>query len=216
MGNLHNVRRACEHVGLDAVITSSPREVVGAPGVILPGIGAMPDAMRTLAATGLDNALREVAANGTPLFGICLGMQLLMHDGYEFAHHEGLGIIDGSVLRLDERSSNGRRLRIPHVGWNAVRSTSSWAGTPLAGVEDGEYMYFVHSYHVVPANPTDTVAVSTYGDVEYCSAIAAKNVFGCQFHPERSGPAGLCMYREFALMVGGATVDPISLRSTSA
>jgi glutamine amidotransferase len=208
-GNLYNVQRACAHTGLEAAITSSPDDVLGADGVILPGVGSMPDAMAELDRTGLSEALRTVARRGTPLFGICLGMQLLMAEGTEFQEHQGLGVIAGTVTRLAGRGSEGSPLKVPHIGWNSVAppagaTTARWAGTPLASSSAGEYVYFVHSYRVVPADAGVVLAVTRYGDIEFCSALARGSVFGCQFHPERSGPHGLTMYREFAHLVRGA------------
>jgi len=205
-GNLYSVRRACEHVGLAATITSSPAEVVEAEAVILPGVGAMPDAMAFLDERGLSDALREVARRGTPLLGVCLGMQLLMEEGSEFTRHPGLGILPGEVVRFPDQDREGGRLRVPHIGWNALHrpaggSGTGWEDTPLDGMPEGEYMYFVHSYHVVPARTELCASVSTYGGLEFCSAVARGNVFGCQFHPERSGPQGLRLYRAFARQV---------------
>jgi imidazole glycerol-phosphate synthase subunit HisH len=206
LGNLFNVQRACDHAGLSAAMVSDPEAVLAADGIILPGVGAMLEAMRTLEATGLADALREAAARGTPMFGVCLGMQLLMEEGSEFGPHPGLGIVAGTVDRFQGMDDAGESLKVPHIGWNAVERVpvahgDAWANTPLDGQSDGEYMYFVHSYHVVPSDPGVQVGLTRYGAVEFCSALAQENVFGCQFHPERSGPAGLQMYKEFARQV---------------
>lgn len=205
-GNLYNVHRACQHVGLEAVITASPGEVLAAAGVLLPGVGSMPDAMAFLDEAGLSDALRSVAERGVPLLGICLGMQMLMEEGSEFTRHRGLGILAGEVLRFPGHGENGAELKIPHIGWNSVwRPTGAtedpWRDTPLEATPDGEYMYFVHSYRVVPTDPGVRIGISRYGGVEFCSAVARGNTFGCQFHPERSGPHGLRIYREFARRV---------------
>lgn len=200
-GNLYNVQRACSHEGLEASITAEPTRVLEADGVILPGVGSMPDAMAELDRCGLSEALREVAARGTPLFGICLGMQLLMEEGSEFTVHAGLGIVPGRVVRFAGADEAGAPLKVPHIGWNSVFPAPggrSWKGTPLDGSPEGVYVYFVHSYHAVPATDAVRVGVTRYGSVEFCSALASAAVFGCQFHPERSGPQGLQMYRRFA------------------
>jgi glutamine amidotransferase len=206
MGNLYSVSRACEHVGLEAAISSSPDEVREADGVILPGVGSMPVAMGTLDDSGLSNALRTVAERGTPLMGVCLGMQLLMEEGSEFTPHRGLGILPGRVVRFLGRDDTGAPLKVPHIGWNRVhrppgRPGDPWSGTPLQATPEGEYMYFVHSYVVVPGEPDLCVGVSRYGGIEFCSAVVRGNVFGCQFHPERSGPQGLQVYGAFARRV---------------
>lgn len=205
MGNLYSVQLACAAVGLDARITSAAGEVRGADGVVLPGVGGMPEAMKALGKSRLDHALIDVVLAGTPLLGVCLGLQLLMTDGTEFEPHKGLGIIPGTVIRFTDAMLEGRRRKIPHVGWSEVRRAPGtgnlWSGTPLQGSEDGICMYFVHSYFVVPGAPGLEVARTSYGDTEFCSALAQGNVFGCQFHPERSGVAGLRIYKRFASLV---------------
>jgi glutamine amidotransferase len=212
MGNLYSVERACTHVGLSARITGSPEDVLAADAIILPGVGAMPQAMQTLDATGLSSALREIVARGTPLFGVCLGMQLLMSEGSEFGPHAGLGFIPGVVRKFAGLQPDGTRLKVPHIGWNQVWRRGSgvgdrWAGTPLELTAEGEYMYFVHSYYVVPEDPAVQIAGTRYGDVEFCSAVAADNVFGCQFHPERSGPQGLRLYQRMARLLAGRQIS---------
>jgi glutamine amidotransferase len=204
LGNLHNVRRACETVGLATKITSSPEEVRESAAAILPGVGAFGDAISTLGASGLGQALRELADDGRPLFGICLGFQLLMTESSEFGHHRGLDIIPGTVTRLDNPRDDHGRLKVPHVGWNRVWKTNpdwsknSRSETLLDTVSDGEYMYFVHSFIVVPAQANTIVSTTRYGDIEFCSSARHGNVFGCQYHPERSGVQGLKMYAQLA------------------
>jgi glutamine amidotransferase len=212
MGNLFSVEQACRHAGLTSIVTSKPQEALSADGVILPGIGAMPDAVAALRATGMDDALRRIAAKGRPLFGICLGMQLLMREGTEFGHHAGLDIIPGTVIRFTDPMQDGRALKVPSIGWNAVEPVSRhgsdpWVGTPLAGIPPGAPFYFVHSYHVALENPAAVLATTRYGDIEYCSALGSGSVFGCQFHPERSGAAGLGMYHTFSQLVADARPD---------
>lgn len=203
LGNLRSVEQACRAVGLSAAVTSDRRDILGAAAVILPGVGAFGDAMTTLSRLDLVTVLRDVAASSTPLVGICLGVQLLMRESTEFGQHQGLGIIDGTVERLLAHGPDGRALKVPQVGWNRVDHTPVGADAPmLAGVPDGAYMYFVHSYVVVPAEPV--VATTTrYGEREFCSAIAKGSVFACQFHPERSGPAGIRMYANLARRLRG-------------
>lgn len=200
-GNLFNVRRACHQVGLDAEIVSDPESVVAADAVILPGVGAMHHAMRALRESGLAEALLEVVGRGTPFLGICLGMQLLLGYGSEFEDHEGLSLIPGRVVRFPTQNCSGEALKVPHIGWNAVRpiseSGSEWASTPLGGLPSGVFMYFVHSYFVVPDDPSLRIATTTYQGVEFCSAIRHENLVGCQFHPERSGRDGLALYARF-------------------
>lgn len=205
MGNLYSVRHACTHAGLRARITSNPAEVRDANAVILPGVGAFADAMATLKRLDLADAIREFVASGQPLVGICLGFQLLMSESEEFGRHEGLGIIEGAVTRFADPRLGDRRLKVPQIGWNGIYrlrretgDTDPWDGTLLGGLADGESVYFVHSYVVKPANPGTCLSMSTYGDVEFSSSVSFRNVTACQFHPERSGPRGLLVYRNLA------------------
>ncbi len=213
LGNLYSVKHACAHVGLDGVITSSVRDLLAASAVILPGVGAFGDAMDNLHRLDLVGALREIAASATPLVGICLGQQLLMTESHEFGRHRGLGIVEGEVIRFPDPVEAGRALKVPQVGWNRVHkvtpgsegATDPWEAGLLRGVVDGEYMYFVHSFIVRPADRGLVLATSRYGDVTFCSSLQLGNVFACQFHPERSGVEGLKMYRNLAALLEGRT-----------
>lgn len=173
LGNLHNVERACRAVGLEARITSSPEDVRRAPAAILPGVGAFGDAIAVLDSIGLSQALREIVESERPLFGICLGFQLLMSESFEFGHHKGLDFIPGSVVRFDNPADAAGSLKVPHVGWNRVwkrnsdGSTDSGSRTLLEAVADGAYMYFVHSFVVVPSNASASASTTRYGDVEF-------------------------------------------------
>ena len=213
MGNLFSVKLACESVGLYAVMTSSKQEVLSADAVILPGVGAYGDAMRTLRTLGLMTALQSFVSSGKPLMGICLGIQLLMTEGYEFGRHEGLGIIRGQVVPFDHPvEASGKALKVPQVGWNRIygvqgnshpistdkASDNSWSNSLLSGLTNGEYMYFVHSFYVKPEDSEAVLSISRYGHIEFCSSLRYGNIFACQFHPERSGPQGLRIYRNLA------------------
>lgn len=200
LGNLFSVKHACEHVGMQAAITSSRDEILAADAVILPGVGAFGDAMAQLRRLDLVGPLRDIAATSKPLVGICLGMQMLMSESFEFGCHEGLGIIPGKVVRLENpRGDDGAALKVPHVCWDRMSRPGAgrdgWAGTLLDGLEDGVFMYFVHSFHVVPEDPLVGLATTRYGNIEFCSALERGNTFACQPHPERSGPDGLKVYR---------------------
>ena len=206
MGNLFSVKMACERFGLTATITDSPDRVACADAVILPGIGAFGDAARALRDLGLAAAIREFVATGRPLLGICLGMQLLMDESSEFGHHEGLGLVRGGVIRFQPEQSQGRRPKVPQVGWNMLHPApgingARWREAFLDGVGPGAQMYFVHSYHCVPDDPQVRVAVTTYGGMEFCSVLARGNIIGFQGHPERSGPVGLRVYENIAARV---------------
>ena len=204
LGNLFSVRQACAKAGFMADITSSPKLISQADAVILPGVGAFGDAMAALRRLDLVSALRDVAASEKPLIGICLGMQLLMSESFEFGHHEGLDIIPGSVVRFEDPSEDGRRLKIPQIGWNRIHSlngSSQWRGSLLAGLNEDEYMYFVHSYIVEPADENIILSNSRYGQIEFCSSLQKNNIFACQFHPERSGYWGIRMYENIAVLL---------------
>jgi imidazole glycerol-phosphate synthase subunit HisH len=199
LGNLFSVDQACRAIGLSASITSNRSVIQDADAVILPGVGAFGDAMDTLRRLDLVGVLRDVAATGRPMIGICLGVQLLMSVSYEFGRHEGLGLIPGEVVPLQRPYERRRHLKVPHVGWNRITShhgaaATRWSGTPLQGVRDGEFMYFVHSYVVVPQDLSVVLSTTGYGDIEFCSSVRLNNIFACQFHPERSGRAGLEVY----------------------
>lgn len=215
MGNVFSIQHACRAVGLPAVISSVQDELLAAEAVILPGVGAFGDAMDALQRLDLVGPIKDFAGSSKPLIGICLGMQLLMTEGSEFGRRAGLGLIDGVVERLLARTQGERQIKVPHVGWNRIfrrRSTSdrpneeaietdSWLESPLAGIGEGEFMYFVHSYYVVPKHPDAALSLSRYGHVEFSSSVRSRNIFGFQFHPERSGPAGLKVYQNLAGLI---------------
>ena len=206
LGNLYSVKHACAHVGLQAAITLSRQEILQADAVILPGVGAFGDAMATLARLDLVSVLHDFAASGRPLVGVCLGMQLVMTESHEFGRHKGLGLIEGEVVRFENPVEGARALKVPQIGWNSIHQVdrpgpgegAPWDGTLLEGIPDGEAMYFVHSYIVRPADDGVRLAMSTYGGIRFCSALQKNNIMACQFHPERSGPQGLRMYRNLA------------------
>ncbi len=202
LGNLYSVKQACAHVGLDAVITSAKRDLLEADAVILPGVGAFGDAMATLRRLDLVSVLQDIATTNKPLVGICLGIQLLMTESFEFGQHKGLGIIEGTVVRLSELVESERALKIPHVGWNRIHHLpKSWQDTLLEGLCDGAYMYFVHSFIVWPQNEDVIISKTRYGDTEFCSSLQYKNVFACQFHPERSALTGIRIYQNLATQI---------------
>jgi len=211
MGNLFSIQNACRETGLQALVTRRHSELADADAIILPGVGAFGDAMQALKQRDLIRPLQEAAASGKILFGICLGMQLLMTESHEFGLHRGLDIVPGTVIRFNGLSGNGKPpLKVPQVGWNRIfqdgGNESGWKNTPLEKVADGAYMYFVHSYYVIPEHAEVRLSKTRYGDHQFCSSLRYGNVFGCQFHPERSGPAGLEIYR--GLMNGINRIQP--------
>ncbi len=194
LGNLYNVQRACARVGLNATVTAEKKELIASDAVILPGVGAFGDAMATLRRLDLVAVLRDVAASPKPLVGLCLGVQLLMSESYEFGSHQGLGIIEGTVTRLDSPREGERQLKVPQIGWNAIERAAPWENTLLAGVQNGAYMYFLHSFVVRPQDARVVLSTTHYGQIEFCSSVQYSNVFACQFHPERSGWLGLRIF----------------------
>lgn len=186
MGNRRSVEKAFARVGADAVLSADHDLLGGADGLVLPGVGAFPEAMRRLREAGLDELIVERAAAGTPLLGLCLGMQLLYERSTEFGDTAGLGLLAGGVRALD---AGGRKL--PHIGWHEVRFLRQTPLTPAAGAAA---YYHVHSY--VAECSEDAVAVGEYGE-RFVSIAARGSVFGCQFHPEKSSRAGLALLRSF-------------------
>ena len=190
-GNLRSVAKALERLGFPAVVTQDPAQVLQARGVILPGVGSSGAAMSALQERGLVEPLREVVAKGTPFFGVCLGMQLLL-DTSEEDPRPCLGIIPGQVKRLPPS------LKVPHMGWNQVAVLREH---PLfQGVPEGSYFYFVHSYYAQPDDASVVLGTTEYG-VSFCSVLAQGNLVATQFHPEKSGPVGLKLYDNFVRLM---------------
>ena len=189
MGNRRSVEKAFAHVGARPLLTRDHDEIRAADGVVVPGVGAFPRAMRNLAELGLDEVVRERAASGTPVLGICLGMQLLFERSVEVEPCEGLGLLRGEVRPLD---AGGQR--VPHIGWNVVRFAR--ASRLNAGLPEEAAFYHVHSLVPHPADPDDVLGTAEYGE-RFASAVARENVFGVQFHPEKSSRAGLRLLTSF-------------------
>lgn len=195
MGNLHSVSKAVERLGYEALVTGDAAAILSADGVLLPGVGAFGDAMVHLRETGLDAIVRQAAADGLPLLGICLGMQLLFDSSEEHGRHEGLGLLPGRAVRFEgSNGGNGCGLKVPHMGWN--RLTFMQPASPvLSGLEEG-HVYFVHSYHVLCDRPGDLLAVTDYGH-PVTAIVGHGNVYGMQFHPEKSGELGMSLLHNF-------------------
>lgn len=194
MGNLRSVQKAFEFLGYEAVITDSPEAIASASHVILPGVGAFEDAMNRIRETGLDAALMQVAQSGKPVLGICLGMQMMFEHSVENGYFDGLGLFPGTVTRFEERG-----LKIPHMGWNSLQTRDC----PLFDAGDDPCVYFVHSYCMADVSDEWTAATCDYGQT-FTAAICRGNVMATQFHPEKSGEAGLRMLKRFAEWKGGA------------
>jgi imidazole glycerol-phosphate synthase subunit HisH len=200
VGNLLSVSRGLEHCGGRVGITADHEAILAAPRVVLPGVGAFADGMAELRRQGLDAVVREVAAKGTPLLGICLGMQMLLDESEEFGVTAGLGLIPGRVVPVPLTTTDGHPQKIPHIGWNVLvlpQNRENWDGTLLQDIKPGEAVYFVHSFMASPNSPDHRIADCLYGGWAVSAAIGRENVFGCQFHPEKSGEAGLKVLQRF-------------------
>lgn len=186
-GNLKSVTKALDHLGYANTIVSQPEELETADGMILPGVGAFPMCMAALRESGMDQAILQQAGK-KPLLGICLGMQMLLDSSTEMGGDQGLGLIPGTVEKIETS------LKLPHIGWNSLNIVNA---NPLtAGLSDGDYVYFVHSFCAKVKNPEDLALTTDYGTT-VTAMIARGNVFGCQFHPEKSGPVGMTILRNF-------------------
>jgi glutamine amidotransferase len=196
MGNLRSVQKAFESVGVEAIVSSDPREIAAAEKLVLPGVGAFGDAIDELRRRDLESVIRDFVDSGRPMLGICLGLQLLFETGYEGGTHRGLGILGGDVVRFEGPQYGGHDgLKVPHMGWNTV--TKKKDSPVLRDTPTGTHFYFVHSYYVRPADPGIVALACDYGG-EFCAMIQRDNLYAAQFHPEKSQADGLKLLRHFA------------------
>lgn len=191
VGNLFSLKSSIAAIGKEAVVTSDPAVIRSADHIILPGVGAFGDAMDKLKASGLDAVVREAAAAGTPLLGICVGMQMLFDRDFEYGEHDGLGLIPGEVRAISEIIAP--ELKVPEIGWNALSFQKN--SILYKGIAEGSYVYFVHSYSAVKCEGYIS-AVTDYSTV-ITASVERDNVYGTQFHPEKSGPIGLKVLKNF-------------------
>lgn len=196
VGNLFSVQSSFAAIGAEAVVTADPEVIRRADRILLPGVGAFADAAKKLRESGMADLVRELAATGKPIMGICLGMQLLFEKSYEYGEHEGLGLLEGSVRPIADVIPE--ELKIPHIGWNALHLTRSHP--LLKYVSEGDCVYFVHSYYAAECD-SEVIATAEYG-APLTAAVARGNVCGCQFHPEKSGNVGLSILKAFCEMEG--------------
>jgi len=194
VGNLFSLSCSLKTIGADVTVTGDEKVIRSAEKIILPGVGAFGDAAALLRRDGLDQVVIEEAKKGKPLLGICLGMQLLLERGFEYGEHAGLGLIPGDVVSMEPVLPAG--YKVPHIGWNALRFPKDKPISPLFRyIKEGDCVYFVHSFYGVRCSE-NTIATAEYG-AELTAAVAKDNVFGCQFHPEKSGTVGLNILRAF-------------------
>jgi len=197
MGNLSSVKNALNFLGLESKISSDEDDIRNAKGLILPGVGAFPDAMETIERLSLDKIIKEEVAKNKPLLGICLGMQLLFENGFEGLERKGLGLLKGSIVKMKDDKKNN--IKIPHIGWNNLIYNKK--DELFNYIEEGKFVYYVHSYFVQGYNDDDLVAYSEYGENKIPGVVRCKNVMGAQFHPEKSGTVGLNILKNFGELI---------------
>tara|TARA_B100000674_G_C37978104_1_gene980523 strand:- start:1969 stop:2628 length:660 start_codon:yes stop_codon:yes gene_type:complete len=195
-GNLESVYRACDYVGMTPIISSNQSEIDKSDAIILPGVGAFGDAMKSLKEGNLIDPIYNFINTGKIVVGICLGMQLFLNKSEESSKENGLGLIEGECLHFSKFFQN-TNTKVPQIQWNTIYSENKIdfnEGSPFNSLKQNEFMFFVHSFFVKTKNKNDILALSKYGDIEYCSALQKDNIIGMQFHPEKSGPKGLEIY----------------------
>ncbi|MDO8740194.1 MAG: imidazole glycerol phosphate synthase subunit HisH [Candidatus Woesearchaeota archaeon] len=206
LGNLKSVISGFQRIGHKVAVASTPEEILNAESIVLPGVGAFEDGMKGLRERNLIDALHKYVNSGKPLLGICLGTQLLMSESEEFGLNKGLDIIKGRVVQFKDPSQvNEKNYRVPHIGWNSLilPKKKKWSSTILSKTQENSEVYFVHSFIVVPNDKEHVLATTEYGGQEFCSLLKKGNIYGCQFHPEKSGEIGSKMLEVFGSL-GGA------------
>ena len=197
-GNILNLARAIKFIGYEVDITHDKNKIINSSYVILPGVGAFGNAMKQIEKYNLHNTILEYAKSNKPLLGICLGMQILLTVSYEFGTHKGLGLIEGKVIKISNEKN--KEIKIPHMGWNEIypnNNKKEWKNKILKNSSIGKSFYFVHSFVCITKNYDSTVAVCNYSDISIPAVVATGNVFGCQFHPEKSADNGLAVLKNF-------------------
>jgi glutamine amidotransferase len=202
VGNLLSVARAFEYCGANVELTGNPKRIAAAERLVLPGVGAFGDCMKAFLSLDLQEPLLAFIGSGRPIIGLCVGMQMLFDHSIEFGSHAGLGIMPGNIEAIPKETSLGAPQKVPHIGWTGIRpqdlaGQASWTGTILDGLSPGEAMYFVHSYTAWPSDPNHRLADASYGGQRIAAAVARDNLNGTQFHPEKSGRAGLRLLSNF-------------------
>ena len=200
LGNLFSVNEACKRVGIPATISSDKGLIEEADALILPGVGSFKEAMKNMHALDIANPIKEFVSTGKPIFGICLGQQLLFTESEEFGNSKGLDLIPGIIRKFSEKDSS-KKIKVPQIGWNKIYhdpSAKHWQETPLSQVAENSYMYFVHSFYAVPSVADHILSMTEYEGIIYTSSIINNNIFATQFHPEKSGEPGLSIYAQWA------------------
>jgi glutamine amidotransferase len=200
LGNLFSVKQACDTVGINSEISSNREDILNADALILPGVGAFIEAMNNLKKFGLDTATQSKVLGGTPIFGICLGQQLLFTESEEFGAGKGLDLISGIIKRFPDTFEE-RKVKVPHIAWNTIfKLNQEWDKTALSDLSSNDFMYFIHSYYVKPSDDACILTQTNYDGIEFCSSILKNNIFATQFHPEKSADKGISIYKNWALI----------------
>lgn len=197
LGNVKSTMNALRHIGVEVILTFDREEILNADAAILPGVGAFAKGMQNLSSNNLIPIIREFISTGKPFLGICLGMQLLLEMSEEFGTNKGLGLVKGKVIKLP--IPDGLNFKLPHVGWNEIvePEQSRWKSTILNGIPDKSDVYFVHTYVAELSDKKVVLTETDYGTVRFCSALQQDNIYGVQFHPEKSGKLGLSILKNF-------------------
>lgn len=202
LSNLHSVRNACKKEGLSAIITDDKKIILNSKAAILPGVGAFGEAKERLLHSGLDKCIIEFVSTQKIFIGICLGFQLLFSKSFEFGEFSGFNFIDGEVKKFELPEPNYKNYKIPQIGWNKIFEEKSWKNTLLTGIDSKDFMYFVHSYYVDTNDKDCIISSSEFAGIRYCTAIKKNNIYGFQFHPEKSGLKGLKIYKNLRELIG--------------
>lgn len=200
LGNLYSVKQACDTIGINAKISCEEDDILNADALILPGVGAFNEAMSNLKKLNLDLAIIQKVKSGVPIFGICLGLQLLFTESEEFGAGMGLDLISGVIKRFPEQYQN-RKIRVPQIAWNTIyNQEQDWKKTALREIKNNDFMYFIHSYYVEPKDKNNILTLTNYDGIEFCSSVNYQNIFATQFHPEKSSDKGISIYKNWALI----------------
>lgn len=201
LSNLHSVKSACNIAGLSAIITSNKIDLKNSDGIIVPGVGSFKDAMKNIINLNIYDAIVECIENSKPVLAICLGMQILFNSSEEFGYTEGLGVLKGKIKKF-KYNKDFQRYPVPHTGWNKINFSKKNCNNIISNIKNNSFMYFVHSYYLEFNNKDENHFLnSNYGDVLFCSGVNYKNLFGFQFHPEKSGINGILIYKNFKKLI---------------
>jgi len=196
LGNIKSIKNAFEALGVEVILSREKEAILNADGVVLPGVGAFSHGMNNLIEYGLDDIIREYVITDKPLLGICLGMQMMMEESEEFGITKGLGLIKGRVIKIPVHQT--KKIKLPHISWNEIKVKSvDWEDTILEDVPKDSNMYFVHTFIAKPYYKDNILSVTEYENVEFCSSVKKDNIYGCQFHPEKSASMGLGIIKNF-------------------